>query len=115
MERLRLTQRAAVATAYDEVLSSRRLLDPAQREQQAAEHAYALAHVRFVGGVLGESELLIAQQAVEQARLRWLMGIAHHNQAQVRLLAESGAITMEALTKAPEPVKPTPTVEGKAP
>lgn len=115
LERLRLTQRAAVAAAYDDVLSSRRLLEPARREQQAAEHAYALAHTRFVGGVLGESELLIVQQAVEQARLRWLMGVAHHNQAQVRLLAEAGAITIEALTKAPETVKPAPTSEEKAP
>jgi hypothetical protein len=50
------------------------------------------------GGLLPENDLLLAQQAADQARLRRLGAVARFNQAQLQLLAESGVATVDTLT-----------------
>lgn len=98
---------ASVAAAHADVALSKEQLAPAEREARSAEQALALARARFEGGMLPESELLLAQLAADGARLKRLSAVVRYNEAQVRLLAEAGMATVEALTggqagKAPE-------------
>jgi outer membrane protein TolC len=88
----------SVASAYQELVHSRQQLDPAQRELGAAENALRLARATYEGGLLPESDLLLAQQGADQARLRRLATVARFNQAQLQLLAESGVASIDTLT-----------------
>ncbi len=89
--------RGGIAAAHREVALTRDQLEPADRELKSADQALALARARFEGGVLPESELLLAQQAADRARLRRLAAVVRHNRAQVRLIAEAGTASVESL------------------
>ncbi len=80
------------------MLLSRQQLDPAQRELGAAENALRIARANYEGGLLPENDLLLAQQAADQARLRRLAAVARFNQSQLQLLAESGIASIESLS-----------------
>lgn len=88
---------ASVAGSYQELSLARQNLDPAERELTAAEKALRIARANYEGGVLPENDLLLAQQAADQARLRRLGAVARFNQAQLQLLAESGVATIDSL------------------
>lgn len=98
LDRFRETLQASVAGAYHELALARQRLDPAERELAAAEKALRIARATYEGGLLAESDLLLAQQAADQARLRRLSAVARYNESQVRLLAESGGSSIEAFT-----------------
>ena len=87
-----------MAGSYQELFLARQNLDPAQRELTAAEAALRIARANYEGGLLPENDLLLAQQAADQARLRRLAAVARFNQAQLLLLAESGVATVDTLT-----------------
>ena len=98
LERFRDRLQASVAGSYQELALSRQNLDPAQRELSAAEAALRIARATYEGGVLPENDLLLAQQAADQARLRRLAAVARFNQAQLQLLAESGVASIDTLS-----------------
>jgi outer membrane protein TolC len=89
---------ASVAGAYQELVLSRARLDPAQRGQDSAEKALRLARVNFEGGVLPENDLLIAQQAADQARQQRLTAVTRFDLAQLELLAEAGVASVDSLS-----------------
>lgn len=103
LERFQDRLQASVAASYQELALARQNLDPAQRELTAAEAALRIARANYEGGLLPENDLLLAQQAADQARLRRLSAVAHFNQAQLQLLAESGVATIETITGGPAP------------
>jgi outer membrane protein TolC len=98
LDRFRDRLQASVAGAYQEVQLARNRLDPAQRELDSAEKALKIANATFQGGLLSETDLLLAQQGADQARLRRLTAIVRYNEAQLRLLAESGVGSVDAFT-----------------
>jgi outer membrane protein len=98
LERFRDRLEASVAAAYHELDLARQNLDPSQRELTAAEAALRIARANYEGGLLPETDLLLAQQSADQARLRRLTAIARFNQAQLQLLAESGVAAIDTLT-----------------
>jgi outer membrane protein TolC len=89
--------RAAVASSFEELSLARAQLAPSQRELTAAENALRIARANYEGGLLAETDLLLAQQAADQARLRRVGAVARHNQAQLQLLAESGIASIDSL------------------
>jgi outer membrane protein TolC len=98
LERFRDRLQASVAGSFQELTLARQNLDPAQRELTAAEAALRIAKANYEGGLLPENDLLLAQQAADQGRLRRLAAVARFNQAQLQLLAESGVATIDSLT-----------------
>jgi outer membrane protein TolC len=98
LERFRDRLQASVAGSYQELALSRLNLDPAQRELAAAEAALRIGRATYEGGLLPENDLLIAQQAADQARLRRLAAVARFNQAQLQLLADCGVATIDTLS-----------------
>jgi len=98
LQRFRDRLQAGVAGAYHELILSRQQLEPSQRELTSAENALRIARANYEGGLLPESDLLLSQQAADQARLRRLGAVARFNQAQLQLLAESGVASIESLT-----------------
>jgi outer membrane protein TolC len=98
LQRFQDRLQASVAGAYQEVVLSRERLDPAQRELDSAEKALRLARVTFEGGVLPENDLLIAQQAADQARQKRLAAVTRFDLAQLELLAEAGVASAESLS-----------------
>jgi len=98
LERFRDRLQASVAGSFHELDLARQNLDPAQRELNAAEAALRIAKANYEGGILPENDLLLAQQAADQARLRRLAAVARFNQAQLLLLAESGVAAIDTLT-----------------
>jgi outer membrane protein TolC len=98
LQRFRDRLQASVASAHQEMLLSRQQLDPAQRELTSSENALRIARANYEGGLLPENDLLLAQQAADQARLRRLGAVARFNQAQLQLLAESGIASIDSLS-----------------
>ncbi len=98
LQRFRDRLQASVAAAYQELALARQQMDPAQRELTAAENALKIAKANYEGGLLPESDLLLAQQAADQARLKRLSAVARYNQAQLQLLAEAGVASVDTLS-----------------
>jgi outer membrane protein TolC len=86
---------AGVASAYHEVRLSRERLEPAREQLESAEKALRLARANFQGGLLTESDLLLAQQAANQARRERLSVVAQFNLAQLDLLTQAGVGSVE--------------------
>ncbi|HXX94525.1 MAG TPA: TolC family protein [Planctomycetota bacterium] len=89
---------ASVSGSYQELVLARQRLDPADREQAAAEKALRLARVTFEGGLLPENDLLLAELAADLARQRRLTAVTRYDLAQLDLLAESGVASAETLS-----------------
>lgn len=89
---------ASIAAAHRDLVLSQERLGPAQRETEAAERALKIATANFEGGRLSETDLILTQQAADQARLRRLGAVARFNQAQIRLLTEAGEGSVESLS-----------------
>jgi outer membrane protein TolC len=98
LERFQNELQAGVAAAHRELQLSKDRLEPAERELASAEKALRIAKATFEGGLLPESDLLLAQQAADRARLNRLAAVSRFNQAQLRLLAESGTASIGTLT-----------------
>lgn len=98
LDRFRNTLIAVVAAAHRDLILSQERLGPAQRETDAAERALKIANANFQGGRLSETDLILTQQAADQARLRRLSAVARFNQAQIRLLSEAGGASVESLS-----------------
>jgi outer membrane protein TolC len=98
LHRFRDRLQASVAAAYQGLTLSRQQLEPAQRELTAAESALRIARANYEGGLLPETDLLLAQQSADRARLSRIGAVARFNQAQLTLLAEAGVASLGTLT-----------------
>ncbi len=98
LQRFRDRLTAAVAASFQEVVLSRQQLEPSQRELASAENALRIARANYEGGILAETDLLLAQQAADQARLRRLSAVARFNQSQLQLLADAGVGSIDTLS-----------------
>lgn len=103
LQRFRDRLQASVAASYQELLLSRQQLEPSQRELTSAENALRIARANYEGGILAETDLLLTQQAADQARLRRISAVARYNQAQLQLLTESGVASIDTLTRGAAP------------
>ena len=85
--------RAAQASrAYDQ------LIDLARHQVTAAEEALRLSEANLQAGTMTTLDVLQAQDAVSQARLRYAASVVRYNQAQVNLLAALGLLNEKTLT-----------------
>ncbi len=100
LQRFRDRLQASVAAAYQDLVLSRQHLEPAQRELTAAESALRIAGANYQGGLLPETDLLLAQQSAARARLNRVSAVARFNQSQLTLLAEAGVASLGTLTGA---------------
>lgn len=103
LQRFRDRLHAAVAASHQELVLSRQQLEPSQRELTSAENALRIARANYEGGILAETDLLLTQQAADQARLRRISAVARFNQAQLQLLAESGVASIDSLSRGAAP------------
>ncbi len=103
LQRFRDRLQASVAGSFQELALSRQQLEPSQRELTSAENALRIARANYEGGLLAETDLLLAQQAADQARLRRLGAVSRFNQAQLQLLAESGVASIDTLSRGAAP------------
>jgi outer membrane protein TolC len=91
------TVRATVIAAQQTSLTSAKLIPMARQQVDAAQEALRLAQANLRAGTMLAVDVLQAQDAVDQARLRYVDAVVHYNQAQVNLLAALGLLDREAL------------------
>jgi outer membrane protein TolC len=92
------TVRAAVVSAQQTSLTSAKVIPMARQQVDAAQEALRLAQANLRAGTMLAVDVLQAQDAVDQARLRYVDAVVHYNQAQVNLLAALGLLDGGAFT-----------------
>ena len=83
---------AAVVTAQQASLTAKKTIPIARQEVASAEEALRLTQKNLQIGTGLTLDVLVAQDAVYQARLHHATAIVHYNQAEVNLLAALGLI-----------------------
>jgi outer membrane protein TolC len=99
LTRFRDRLEAGISAAFSEVELARERLVPAEEQQAAGEKALRLAKATFETGLLSETDLLLAQQAANQARLQRAGAVLHYNLAQLELLTEAGVASAETFER----------------
>jgi len=113
---------AEVSSAANIALSRERTLESAQKAVQQAEEMWKrlrkwTVEVGFRAQQYEAVELLLAEQALNQARLTYLAEVIEFNQAEFRLYWAMGQPPLTAIPQATTrsvavPVLPKPTVQG---
>ncbi len=93
--------RAEVVTSTHASKAHRRLVALARRQVVSAEEALRLSEVNLQAGTMTTLDVLQAQDAATQARLRRAEAVVRYNQSQVNLLAALGLLDEESLTTTP--------------
>lgn len=83
---------AAVVTAHQTSLMARQTIPIAQQEVTSAEEALRLTRKNLETGTGLTIDVLAAQDAADQARLRYATAVVRYNQAEIDLLAALGII-----------------------
>lgn len=83
---------AAVVTAHQASLNAERSIPLAKEQVSSAEEALRLTRKNLETGTGLTIDVLQAQDAADQARLRYATAIVRYNQAQISLLAALGLI-----------------------
>ncbi len=83
---------AAVVTAHQTSLTAKQTIPIAQQEVKSAEEALRLTRKNLETGTGLTIDVLVAQDAADQARLRYATAIVRYNQAEINLLAALGLI-----------------------
>jgi outer membrane protein TolC len=91
------TIRASVVAAQQTSLTSAKLIPMARQQVDAAQEALRLAQANLRVGTMLAVDVLQAQDAVDEARLRYVDAVVHYNQAQINLLAALGLLDVQAL------------------
>lgn len=89
---------ANVVRAAQASRANDQLVDLARHQVTAAEEALRLSEANLQAGTMTTLDVLQAQDAVSQARLRHAASVVRYNQAQVNLLAALGLLNEETLT-----------------
>ena len=84
--------RAAVVSAQQSSLTNARLVPAATQQLGSADEALRLAQANLQAGTMLTLDVLQAQRAVDDARLRYADAVVHYNQSQVNLLAAVGVL-----------------------
>ena len=84
-----------------------RLIGMARRQVTAADEAHRLTQANMRAGTMTTLDVLQAQDAVAQARLRYAEAVVRYNQAEVNLLAAIGLLDRDALIAAQAVVQQT--------
>jgi outer membrane protein TolC len=82
--------RAEAVTATQAARAYDRLIEFARQQVTSAEEALRLSQANLQAGTMTTLDVLQAQDAATQARLRFAEAVVRYNQAQVRLLAALG-------------------------
>ena len=93
--------RAQVVSAAQASQANRQLIGLAHRQVTSAEEALRLTEVHLKAGTMTTVDVLQAQDAATQARLRYAKAVVRYNQSQVDLLAALGLLDATTLL-APE-------------
>ena len=83
---------AAVVTAHQAKLTAAKLIPKAKQEVAAAEEALRLTQKNLQAGTGLTIDVLQAQDAADQARLRYATALVRYNKSQINLLASLGLI-----------------------
>jgi outer membrane protein TolC len=83
---------AAVVTAHQTSLTAKKAIPIAQEEVTSAEEALRLTQKNLEPGTGLTIDVLVAQDAADQARLRYATAVIRYNQAETNLLAVLGLI-----------------------
>jgi len=89
--------RAQVVSAAQAATANRQLVDLAHQQVTAAAEALRLAETNLEAGAMTTLDVLQAQDAVAEARLRYAEATVEYNQSQVNLLAALGLLTRDTL------------------
>jgi outer membrane protein TolC len=98
---------AAVVTAHQTALTARKTIPFAQQEVSSAEEALRITLKNREIGTGLTLDVLITQDAANQARLHYATAVVRYNQAEVNLLAAMGLIDQAKLSDAANGVKPS--------
>ncbi len=95
--------------------TNRSLIGMAKQQQASAAEALRLTQANMKAGSMTTLDVLIAQQAVALARLRYATAVVSYNQAEVNLLAAIGLLDAATLSAAGEAqTRRTPSIEPRA-
>lgn len=94
---------AAVVTAHQASLTAAKLIPKAKQEVAAAEEALRLTQKNLQAGTGLTIDVLQAQDAADQARLRYATALVHYNESQINLLASLGLIDPATVEGRPAP------------
>jgi outer membrane protein TolC len=83
---------AAVVTTHQTSITAKKAIPIAQEEVASAEEALRLTRKNLETGTGLTIDVLVAQDAADQARLRYATAVIRFNQAEVNLLAALGLI-----------------------
>jgi outer membrane protein TolC len=83
---------AAVVTAHQTSLTTKKTIPIAQQEVSSAEEALRLTQKNLETGTGLTIDVLVAQDAADQARLHYATAVTRYNQAEINLLAALGLI-----------------------
>lgn len=89
--------RAEVVTAAQDGETQNQLVALARQQVKSAEEALRLSEANLRAGTMTTLDVLQAQDAATQARLRYARAVVGYNQAQVNLLAALGLLSEDAL------------------
>ena len=83
---------AAVVTAHQTSLTTKKTIPIAQQEVSSAEEALRLTQKNLQSGTGLTIDVLVAQDAADQAGLHYATAVTRYNQAEINLLAALGLI-----------------------
>ena len=86
---------AAVVSAQQNIATNAKLIPVAREQLDAAQEALRLTQANLQAGTALVVDVLQAQNAVDDARLRYVTAIVHYNQSQVNLLAALGILDQQ--------------------
>ena len=89
--------RAAVVSAQQDGTANAKIIPVARRQLDAAQAALDLARANLRAGTMLTIDVLQAEDAADQARLRYVSAVVHYNQSQVNLLAAVGLLDAQTL------------------
>jgi len=84
--------RAAVVSAQQASATNAKLIPVARQQLDSAQEALRLTQANLKAGTALLLDVLQAENAVEDARLRYVTAVVHYNQSQVNLLAALGLL-----------------------
>lgn len=94
--------KAQVVVARQTSLAQRELMTLSQQQTRAAAETLRLSQANLQAGTMTTLDVLQAQDALDQARLRHAEAVVRYNQSQVNLLAALGAIVPPRSTASEE-------------
>lgn len=92
--------RANVVNVNQDVIANRKLSELGIQQVESAQEALRLSQANLQAGTATTLDVLQAQDALTQARLRHILAVVGYNQAQVNLLASLGLLREDTLVLA---------------